>query len=75
MLITELAIEIRRVKGAKRPGTSVGKWLSTDEAQDLMNSIPRGTILGRRDAALVGLGSDAVSADRKPCRSEWIRFN
>jgi integrase len=55
MLSLELAIGIRRVKGVKRLGTGTGNWLSTDQAQDLLNAIPRGTILGRRDAALVGL--------------------
>src|SRR5271166_2021787 len=55
MLSPELAIGIRRVKGVKRLGTRIGNWLSTDQAQDLLNSIPRSTIRGRRDAALVGL--------------------
>jgi integrase len=55
MLSPELAIGIRRVKGVKRLGTRIGNWLSTDQAQDLLDSIPRSTILGRRDAALVGL--------------------
>jgi site-specific recombinase XerC len=55
MLSPELAIGIRRVKGVKRLGTRIGNWLSTDQAQHLLNSIPRSTILGRRDAALIGL--------------------
>ena len=55
MLSPELAIGIRRVKGVKRLGTRIGNWLSTDQAQDLLDSNPRSTILGRRDAALVGL--------------------
>ena len=55
MLSPELAIGIRRVKGVKRLGARIGNWLSTDQAQDLLNSIPRGTIGGKRDAALVGL--------------------
>jgi len=55
MLSPELAIGIRRVKGVKRLGTRIGNWLSTEQAQDLLNSIPRRTIRGRRDAALVGL--------------------
>ena len=55
MLSPELAIGIRRVKGVKRLGTRIGNWLSTEQAQDLLNSIPRSTIRGKRDAALVGL--------------------
>src|SRR5277367_7045368 len=55
MLSPELAIGIRRVKGVKRLGTRIGNWLSTDQAQHLLNSIPWSTILGKRDAALIGL--------------------
>jgi site-specific recombinase XerC len=55
MLSPELAIGIRRVKGVKRLGGRVGNWLSSDQAQDLLNSIPRNTMRGRRDAALIGL--------------------
>jgi integrase len=55
MLSPELAIGIRRVKGVKRLGRRIGNWLSGDQAQDLLNSIPRSTIRGRRDAALIGL--------------------
>src|SRR5580692_11640165 len=39
MLSPELAIGIRRVKGVKRLGTRIGNWLSTEQAQDLLNSI------------------------------------
>ena len=55
MLSPELAIGIRRMKGVKRLGTRIGNWLSTDQAQDLLNAIPRTTIRGKRDTALVGL--------------------
>src|SRR5271165_2437825 len=55
MLSPELAIGIRRVKGVKRLGTRIGNWLSADQAQDLLNSIPRSAIRGSRDAAVVGL--------------------
>ena len=55
MLSPELAIGIRRVKGVKRLGRRIGNWLSGDQAQDLLDSIPRNTLRGRRDAALIGL--------------------
>jgi site-specific recombinase XerD len=55
MLTPELAIGIRRVKGVKRLGRRIGNWLSGDQAQNLLNSIPQSTLRGRRDAALIGL--------------------
>ncbi len=55
MLSPELAIGIRRVKGVKRLGRRIGNWLSGDQAQDLLDSIPQNTLRGRRDAALIGL--------------------
>ncbi len=51
----ELAIEIRRVKGVKRLGRRIGNWLSCDQIQDLLNSIPQSTLRGSIDAALIGL--------------------
>ncbi len=55
MLTPELAIGIRRVKGVKRLGRRIGNWLSGDQAQNLLNSIPQSTLRRRRDAALIGL--------------------
>jgi integrase len=54
-LSPELAIGIRRVKGVKRLGRRIGNWLTGDQAQDLLDSIPQNTLRGRRDAALIGL--------------------
>jgi site-specific recombinase XerD len=54
-LSPELAIGIRRVKGVKRLGRRIGNWLSGEQAQDLLDSIPQNTLRGRRDAALIGL--------------------
>jgi integrase len=54
-LSPELAIGIRRVKGVKRLGKRIGNWLTSDQAQYLLNSIPRSTLRGRTDAALIGL--------------------
>jgi len=55
MLSPDLAIGIRRVKGVKRLGRRIGNWLSGEQAQDLLDSIPQNTLRGRRDAALIGL--------------------
>ena len=55
MLSPELAIGIRRVKGVKRLSRRIGNWLSGDQAQDLLNSIPQSTVRGRRGAAMIGL--------------------
>jgi integrase len=55
MLRPELAIGICRVKGVKRLGRRIGNWLSGDQAQDLLSSIPQSTLRGRRDAAMIGL--------------------
>jgi integrase len=55
MLSPELAIGIRRVKGVKRLGRRIGNWLTGDQAQNLLTSIPQSTLRGRRDAALIGL--------------------
>jgi integrase len=55
MLSPELVIGIRRVKGVKRLGRRIGNWLTGDQAQDLLDSIPQNTLRGRRDAALIGL--------------------
>ena len=54
-LSPELAIGIRRVRGVKRLGRRIGNWLSSDQAQDLLNAISPGTLPGKRDAAMIGL--------------------
>jgi len=46
---------IRRVKGVKLLGRRVGTWLSADQAQRLVNTVPHDTPLGRRDGAMLGL--------------------
>jgi|SRR5580698_9547242 site-specific recombinase XerC len=54
-LSPELAIGIRRVKGVKRLGRRLGNWLSSDQAQDWLDSISTSTLCGKRDAAGIGL--------------------
>jgi integrase len=51
----ELATGIRRVKGVRQLGRKIGNWLTGEEAQRLLNAAIRSTLLGRRDAAVVGL--------------------
>jgi site-specific recombinase XerD len=55
LLSPDLAAGIRRVKGVKHLGFRVGNWLTTTEGQQLVQSIPRDTIRGKRDAAMIGL--------------------
>jgi len=51
----ELAIGIRRVKGVKRLGRKMGKWLTRNEAQELVNAASKTNLRGWRDGAMVGL--------------------
>lgn len=55
LLSLDLAAGIRRVKGVKHLGFRVGNWLTTEEGQRLVQSIPRDTMRGKRDAAMIGL--------------------
>ncbi len=54
-LSPELAIGIRRVKGVKRLGRRIGNWLTSHQAQDLVDAISQRTLRGKRDAAMIGL--------------------
>jgi len=54
-LSPEMAIGIRRVKGVKLLGRKIGNWLSADQAQLLVNIVPRDTLIGKRDGAMLGL--------------------
>jgi site-specific recombinase XerD len=54
-LSPDLVAGIRRVKGIKRLGVRVGNWLTAEESQQLLHSIPRDTLRGKRDAAMMGL--------------------
>jgi site-specific recombinase XerD len=55
LLSPELAASIRRVKGAKKLGVRVGKWLTADEAKALLNSTNIQTVRGKRSRALLAL--------------------
>jgi site-specific recombinase XerD len=54
-LSQELAIGIRRVKGAKRLGRKMGNWLTRNQAQELLNAASKTNLRGLRDGAMVGL--------------------
>jgi integrase len=54
-LSPDLAIGIRRVKGVKALGRRIGNWLSIDQAQNLLRTVPLTTLRGKRDAAIIGL--------------------
>src|SRR5271163_4414420 len=54
-LSPELAIGVRRVKGVKRLGRRIGNWLTSHQAQDLVNAISQRTLRGWRDGAMLGL--------------------
>lgn len=55
LLSPELAIGIRRVKGVKRLGRRIGNWLTGDQAEALLNAISLKSLIGKRDAAVIGL--------------------
>src|ERR1039457_1223162 len=60
LLSADLAAGIRRVKGAKRLGMTVGNWLSAEQGKRLLRSIDVGSLRGKRDyatfAILLGCG-------------------
>jgi integrase len=55
LLSPELVAGIRRVKGVKRFGQSVGNWLTAEEGQHLSGAVRTDTLRGKRDAAMLGL--------------------
>jgi integrase len=55
LLSPDLAIGIRRVKGVKRLGRRIGNWLTGDQAEALLNAISLKSLIGKRDAAVIGL--------------------
>src|SRR5258707_3635137 len=54
-LSPELVTGIRRVKGVKQLGRKIGNWLTGNQAQELLNTVARNTLQGRRDGAMLGL--------------------
>ena len=64
-LSPELAIGIRRVKGVKALGRRLGNWLSIDQAQELLRTVPLTTLRGKRDAAIMKPKSKEVATPRR----------
>jgi integrase len=55
LLDPALATAIGRVKGVKRSGARTGNWLTRDQAEQLILTPDRSTLLGKRDSALLCL--------------------
>jgi len=55
LLSPELAAGIRRVKGAKRLGVRIGKWLTVDQSRTLLDKPPSDSLRGNRDRAILAL--------------------
>ena len=55
LLAPELASGIGRVKNVKREGSRTGNWLSTAQAEMLINSPDASKLKGKRDRALLAL--------------------
>ncbi len=55
LLSPELAAGIRRVKGAKKLGVRLGKWLTADEARSLCQLPDVETLKGKRDRAILAI--------------------
>jgi integrase/recombinase XerD len=52
-ITSELAGGIARVKGVKRHGLKLGKWLTISQADDLLNTPNGATLKGKRDRAIL----------------------
>jgi integrase len=55
LLDPHLADGVRRVRGAKRTGVRLGKWLDKKQAEDLLAAPDRHTTKGKRDRAMLAL--------------------
>jgi integrase len=55
LLSPELAVGIRRVKGAKRLGTRIGNWLTVDQSRTLLREPPPDNLRSKQDRAILAL--------------------
>lgn len=51
----ETAGRIARIDGVKRRGVRTGNWLTAKQAQAILDTIDRSTLIGKRDAAIYAL--------------------
>ncbi len=55
LLGSDLAADIRRVKGAKKHGARVGNWLTVEQGKALLSTFDRTSLRGKRDYAMVAV--------------------
>jgi len=55
LLSADLAADIRRVKGVKKLGVRLGKWLTAEQGQALWQAPDHQRLKGKRDRALLAL--------------------
>ena len=55
LLAPEIAAGITRVKGPRREGVRIGKWLTREQADNLLSLPSHSRIKGVRDAAVLGI--------------------
>src|SRR5205807_982396 len=55
LLSADLAAEIRRVKGVKKPGVRLGNWLTAEQGHALWQAPDTERLKGKRDRALLGI--------------------
>lgn len=49
------ALRINRVGGIKKKGVRTGNWLTAEQAQAILDSLDRSTLIGKRDGAIFAL--------------------
>jgi len=75
LLSADLAVGIRRVKGAKRLGVPVGNWLTAEQGKRLLLTADRASLRGKRDYATLAilLGCGLRRAELTALRVEDIQ--
>lgn len=55
LIAHEVAEAIGRIKGPRRVGQPIGRWLNSEEATCLIRKPPAGTLKGKRDRAILAM--------------------
>jgi integrase len=55
LLAPEIAAGIGRVKGAKHSGVRLGRWLTLEQAEELLRAPDHSTVKGARDSAILAV--------------------